>query len=75
MLASSGGGEILVRQSGGQSVPETALYRVTLSLSEEYAPEALQITRGQVVLYGNPRAYLEEFARSAMALFVREAGF
>jgi putative peptide zinc metalloprotease protein len=75
MLASSGGGEILVRQSGGQPVPETALYRVTLSLSEEYAPEVLQILRGQVVLYGNPKAYLEEFARSAMALFVREAGF
>jgi putative peptide zinc metalloprotease protein len=75
MLASSGGGDILVRHSAGQRVPETALYRVTLSLSNDYAPQMLQILRGHVVLYVKPKAYLEEFARAAMALFVREAGF
>ena len=75
ILASSGGGKILVRQSAGQRVPETALYRVTLSLSEEYTPDVLQVLRGQIVLNGKPKAYLDEFARAALALFVREAGF
>ena len=75
ILASSHGGELLVRESGKSLVPETAVYRVTLSLEQDYAPAEPQILRGRVVIFGTPRAYLDEFARAAAALVVREAGF
>ncbi len=75
ILASTRGGKLLVRESGQSLVPETALYRVTLSLETAYAPNNPQILRGQVVLLGTPAGFLDEFARAAAALFVKEAGF
>ena len=75
ILASTRGGALLVRETSDSLVPETALYRVTLSLDAPYAPDTAQILRGQVVLLGTPVAFLEEFSRAATALFVREAGF
>lgn len=75
LLASTRGGELPVRETKHSLVPEQALYRVTLSLNADYAPRRPQILRGRVVLYGEPKAYLDEVARSAAALFVREAGF
>ncbi len=75
ILASTRGGALLVRETHDSLVPETALYRVTLSLDAPYAPSTAQILRGQVVLMGTPVALLDEFARAAAALFVREAGF
>jgi len=75
ILASTRGGELLVRERGRYIVPEKALYRVTLSLSADYAPGTPQILRGKVVLYGTPKAFMAEFTRAAAALFVREAGF
>ena len=75
ILASSHGGEILVRAAGKTLVPETALYRVALAIEADYAPAQPQILRGTVVVYGSPKAWMDEFARAAAALFVREAGF
>jgi putative peptide zinc metalloprotease protein len=75
ILASTRGGELLVRESGQSLVPETALYRVTLSLETSYAPNNPQILRGHIVLQGTPAGFLDEFARAAAALFVKEAGF
>ena len=57
ILASTRGGELLVRESGQHLVPETALYRVTLSLSTPYAPDTPQILRGKIVLQGAPKAF------------------
>ena len=75
ILASTRGGELHVREANQQLVPETALYRVTLSLTSAYVPERPQILRGRVILFGQPKAYAEEFMHSAAGLFVREAGF
>ncbi len=75
ILASTRGGEVLVRDTKNSFVPETAIYRVTLSLATTYTPEKPQILRGKVVLQGTPKPWMEEFTRSAAALFVREAGF
>ena len=75
ILASTKGGALLVRESDKHLVPETALYRITLSLTGTYQPNQPQILRGHVVLMGRPKAHLDEFLRSAAALFVRESGF
>ncbi len=75
ILASTRGGALLVREAGSSLVPETALYRVTLALESAYAPVNPQILRGTVVLSGTPSAFLDQFARAAAALFVKEAGF
>lgn len=75
ILASTRGGALLVRETHDSLVPETALYRVTLSLEAPYAPSTAQILRGQIVLFGTPVGLLDEFARAAAALFVKEAGF
>jgi hypothetical protein len=78
ILASSHGGEIAVREMPVKEghrrlVPEAALYRVTLALQQPYAPDRPQILRGQVVLFGEARSWLGEFARRGAALFMREA--
>jgi putative peptide zinc metalloprotease protein len=75
LLASTRGGKVLVREMGRQWVPEAAVYRVTLSLGAAHAPDRPQILRGDVVLRGTPNAWIDEFARKAASLVVREAGF
>lgn len=75
ILASTHGGALLVRETSHLLVPETALYRVTLTLEADYAPGRPQILRGIVLLSGTPKSYLEETGRAARALFVREAAF
>lgn len=75
ILASTRGGAILVRETKGGPVPETAVYRVRLSVPDSYRPESPRQLRGQVVFYGKPKAYTEEFTRAALALIMREAGF
>ena len=74
ILAATRGGELPVREIKRTLVPETALYRLTLSIQMSYSPSKPQLLRGQVLLFGAPRAYMEEFTRAAAALFVREAG-
>lgn len=79
MLASTRGGEILVREQGEQLFPEQALYRITLQLtpeSRDRLPEfELLEQRGRLVLYGERRAWGWHYWRSAIALLRREAGF
>ncbi|MBV0933667.1 HlyD family efflux transporter periplasmic adaptor subunit [Marinobacterium weihaiense] len=79
LLASTRGGELLVREQGELLIPEQALYRVTLILTPE-AREALPAEsvaqlRGKLVLYGERRAWGWHYWRSAIALLRREAGF
>lgn len=75
MLASSHGGEILVRQKGQHLIPEHALYKVTLSLDKEYSFDKPRKLRGKIVLQGVARAYTDNFIRTAMAIFIRESVF
>lgn len=75
ILASTRGGKILVRETKAGAVPESAVYRVSLSVPKSYQPQSPRQLRGQIVFYGRPKAYMEEFTRSAAALIMREAGF
>lgn len=75
LLASSRGGEILVREAGNQLVPETAIYRVVLRpLSEEKRQELPEI-RGQLVIDAAPEAWSTNYYRSFMALVQSESDF
>lgn len=74
MLASSGGGEIAVRDAlPGQLVPDQAIYRVTLDVLDE--PDTDMLQRGRVVIHGKPAAYIGRYVRAGLALAVRETGF
>ncbi|MCP4596118.1 site-2 protease family protein [Neptuniibacter sp.] len=75
MLASTHGGEILVRQSGKNLIPEEAVYKVTLSLNSSYSSDEPRTLRGRVVIHGQARAYIDDFIQTAMAIFIRESVF
>jgi putative peptide zinc metalloprotease protein len=76
LLASSHGGEIQVRERKGLLVPEKAIYRVVLAVTEPPAAAAVgRVQRGQVVIYGSPKTLLGDFLRAALAVLVRESGW
>lgn len=75
MLASTRGGQLLVRESHQQLIPERSLYRITLKVLNAYKPTQPRSLRGQVVLIGEARAYTDDFIQSASALFIRESVF
>jgi len=79
ILASNRGGTILVREQGEQLVPEVAIYRVLLKLSSSdrtlFANNHIPTLRGQLVIYGEEKSWMDKYWRSALALIYREAGF
>lgn len=75
MLALGHGGELMVRERGGQLVPERAIYRLTLIAPANERPPMLQALRGKVVIYGRPKSLLGDFMRSTLTLLVRESGW
>jgi len=75
MLASTHGGEILVRQSSEQPTPEDSIYKVTLKPLDVVDLESVPDLRGQLTIYGEPEAWSTSYYRSFMALLQREAAF
>lgn len=76
LLASNHGGELMVRERRGQLVPEHAVYRVVLRVTDpEAARAAGKVQRGQVVVYGTPKTLLGDFLRAALAVLIRESGW
>ena len=76
LLASTHGGEVLVRERKGQRVPEHALYRVVLKVRDAEAAAAVgRVQRGQVVIEGAPKTLLGDVFRSALAVLIRESGW
>ncbi|GAA0682065.1 hemolysin D [Marinobacterium maritimum] len=79
MLASTRGGELLVREQGDLLFPEQALYRLTLELAPGadigLQEQNLAELRGKLVVYGDRRAWGWHYWRSAVALLRRELGF
>ncbi|HZX33270.1 MAG TPA: HlyD family efflux transporter periplasmic adaptor subunit [Rhodocyclaceae bacterium] len=74
-LAAQFGGGIVAREKAGAFYPERPLYRVTLK-GTEGADGAQQHTwRGRVVIAGKWAAPGWRYARAAIALMQREAGF
>lgn len=74
-LATSAGGEIMVRVNENKLYPAHALYRVRLeavSLQEKISTGHL---RGRVTVLGWPKSLMGDLVRSALATVLREAGF
>ena len=75
LLAREQGGHVPVRNTEQGLIPEHAVYRVVLRLEQDELPDAMRIQRGKVVIFGIRKSWFAEYARSAAALVVREAGF
>jgi putative peptide zinc metalloprotease protein len=74
-LASSMGGHVLSREKNGQWVPERAIYRVSLEV-RNMPKELYSISwRGQLVMHADWQSPLSRYARQAISVLVREAGF
>ena len=76
LLASSRGGPLATREGRHREiVPDGAVYRVSLDVTERYAPTHAQALRGRVVLLGRPEAWGARLAEYVSAVVVRESGF
>ena len=76
-LAVPSGGHVMVREKGGQLIPERAVYRVTLSVNHPEQLETLgpQTWRGQVSVHVNADAPAWRYLKQAAAVLVREFDF
>jgi putative peptide zinc metalloprotease protein len=76
-LAVPAGGHVMVRERGGQLIPERAVYRVSLSIDQPEQIEALgpQSRRGQVTVEVVADAPAWRYLKQAAAVLVREFDF
>lgn len=74
-LANLYGGSIAVREKNGLLYPEQAIYRVTLKTLAPTGELAGHAWRGKIVISGKWSLPSWRFARAALSLFWREAGF
>lgn len=75
LLASTHGGEILVRSASEQLIPENAIYRVLLESADPVNLDKLPELRGHLVIQGKAEAWSAAYYRSFVAIIQREAGF
>jgi len=74
-LAAGAGGHVMTRPQQNVQVPERAVYRVELALTEGSAELAGHQWRGEVVIRASSEAPLARYLRSAVVVLVREFGF
>lgn len=76
VLGSVHGGDILVRQLDNQLIPERSIYRVIFEISsEQVLTTELPKLLGRVVIFGEERAWINDYLKSAMAVLHKELGF
>jgi putative peptide zinc metalloprotease protein len=75
VLASTHGGEVLVREVNGMRIPEQAIYRVLLEPAETGKEMPVNMSRGQVVIYADTESWLGKYVLNAAAVLRREIGF
>lgn len=74
-LATLFGGSVVAREKHGELYPERPVYRVTLKPTTSNATASQHTWRGKIVISGRWMPPGLRYARSAMGLFRREAGF
>jgi putative peptide zinc metalloprotease protein len=74
-LTSFAGGSILVREQNQKIVPDRAIYRVRIALSEKPGAENVGMVRGSVAILGYPTSLIGDVVRGVVNTLVREAGF
>jgi len=75
VLASTMGGDILVRQAKDQWVPERSIYRVILKPMHNSEILPVNYSRGDVVIYADAESWLGKYAMNIAAVLRREVGF
>lgn len=74
-LASTAGGEVLVRRQKDKNVPERAIYRVRIKVTGNPEGRNGAVLRGTVTILGYPKSVIGDVVRGGVATLVREAGF
>ncbi len=74
LLSSTRGGALPAREKDHQIVPDRAVYRVALRVTNGELP-TLPSQRGTVVIYGTPTTVLGDFLNAATSTLIRESGF
>ena len=75
VLASTAGGEILVRQQDKKIVPERAIYRVKLQVLGHPELISTGYLRGRVTLLAWPKSILGDFLKGVFTTLMREVTF
>ena len=74
-LATTAGGQVMVRVQGNKLFPERTLYRVRLKATGLHEKISTGHLRGRVVILGWPKSLMGDLVGHALAIFIREAGF
>jgi putative peptide zinc metalloprotease protein len=75
VLASTAGGEILVRQLDKKMVPERAIYRVRLQVMGDQDNISNVFLRGRVTMLAWPKSMLGDFLNGLFTTLLREITF
>jgi hypothetical protein len=75
MLASTGGGDILVRTQNNKFIPENAIYHVRLKVDHLSKKISTGYLRGHVVILAWPKSIIGETIKKTFANLIREASF
>jgi hypothetical protein len=74
-LASTHGGEVLVRMQNNMPIPENAIYHVRLRVDHLHEKISTGYLRGRVVILAWPKSIMGEVTKSTLANIIREASF
>jgi len=74
-LASTHGGEVLVRMQNNMPIPENAIYHVRLRVDHLHEKISTGYLRGRVVILAWPKSIMGEVTKSTLANVIREASF
>ena len=74
-LASSNGGEVMVRMQNDKPVPENAIYHVRLRVNHLHEKVSTGYLRGHVVILAWPKSIMGEVIKNTFANLIREASF
>jgi putative peptide zinc metalloprotease protein len=74
-LASTHGGEVMVRVQDNKPIPENAIYHVRLRVDHLHEKISTGYLRGSVVILAWPKSMMGEVVRNTFANLIREASF
>ena len=74
-LASTHGGEVLVRMQNNVPIPENAIYHVRLRVDHLHEKISTGYLRGRVVILAWPKSMMGDVIKNTLANLIREASF
>jgi putative peptide zinc metalloprotease protein len=74
-LASTNGGEVVVRMQNNKPIPENAIYHVRLKVDHLHEKVSTGYLRGHVVILAWPKSLMGDVIKNTLANLIREASF